>query len=79
MVSLQLLEELPGVLSFSLFAVDAVSFMCDASPMSLDEDDVLTGIDCDGVYAVWDICILVVGCFYVVVRVMFGITSAGDG
>ena len=79
MVSLQLLEELPGVLSFSLFAVDAVSFMCDACSMSLDEDDVLTGIDCDGVYVVWDICILVVGCFYVVVRAMFGITSAGDG
>ena len=71
MVSLQLLEELPGVLSFSLFAIDAVSLMCDSSPMSLDEDDVLTGIDCDGVYVVWDICMLVVGCFYVVVRVIF--------
>ena len=79
MVSLQLFEELPGVFSFSLFTVDAVSLMCDASPISLDEDDVLTGIDCDGVYVVWDICILVVGCFYVVVRAMFGIASAGDG
>lgn len=79
MVSLQLFEELPGVFSFSLFTVDAVSLMCDASPISLDEDDVLTGIDCDSVYVVWDICILVVGCFYVVVRAMFGITSAGDG
>lgn len=79
MVSLQLFEELSGVFSFSFFTVDAVSLMCDASPMSLDEDDVLTGIDCDGVYVVWDICILVVGCFYVVVRAMFGITSAGDG
>lgn len=79
MVSLQLLEELPGVFSFSLLAIDAVPLMCDASPMSLDEDDVLTGIDCDGVYVVWDICIFVGGCCYVVVRAMFEITSAGDG
>ncbi len=79
MVSLQLLEELPGVFSFSLLAVDAVSLMCDACPMSLDEDDVLAGIDCDGVYAVWNICILVGGCCYVIVRVILGITGAGDG
>lgn len=77
--SSQLFEELPGVFSFSLLTVDAIALVCDSSSISLDEDDVLTGIDCDGVYVVWDICILVVGCFYVVVRAMFGITSAGDG
>lgn len=71
MVSLQLLEELPGVFSFSFLTVDAVSLMCDASPMSLLEDDVLAGIDCDCVYFFWNVCMLVVGCCYVVVRVMF--------
>lgn len=77
-VSSQLFDELPGVFSFSLLTVDAVSLMCDASSISLSEDDVLAGIDCDSVYFIWDICMLGGGC-YVVVRVMFGTTSAGDG
>ena len=77
--SSQLFEELPGVFSFSLLTVDAIALVCDSSSISLDEDNVLTRIDCDCVYVVWDICILVVGCFYVVVRIMLGTTSAGDG